>query len=240
MTSRQLSPRLSPWSPATTPSNGLAPRHRLDAASPVRISLREVSPKEWSGTVWHQNAPVVRPLWFPSPAMVHGRYHRVGDVGAWYASLSERGSWAEFFRHWRRLDIDPFRVSRRIARVEVAGLPLLDLTDGATRSLVGVEFEQLISSDWTVCQLVAARVQASRRFHGVLAPGGALPGTTTLVVYASRVNRLILSHERVHRAAASYQAFLDEVRLMDSADYEQIRELYRSRQRHWARRQLGT
>lgn len=195
------------------------------------IDLSRVQPRLWSGVVWHQCAPVVDSLWYPSPANSHGRYHRVGDGGAWYASTTARGAWAELFRHWRMMEVDPFAVKRRLARVRVKALPVLDLTNGATRSLVGVDFSDLISETWITCQMLSAVVQRSHRFAAILAPGGAISGTTTLVAYAGATKQLRVESDGVRRANAAYALFLDEVR---RPEHDYMRELYARMQKRAA------
>lgn len=193
--------------------------------------LRRVQPRRWSGVVWHQCASIAEALWYPSPARVHGRYHTVGNDGAWYGSTSARGAWAELFRHWRRIDVDPFAVQRLVARVRINDLPVLDLTDGATRALVGVDYADLISEDWTTCQLISAAVVRSRRFKGILAPGGALHGTSTVVVYHRAANARIVEAQRVRSASGPYALFLDE---LIGPEYDYMREVYRRLQRRRA------
>jgi RES domain len=200
----------------------------------VQISLKDVAPCLWSGTVWHQSAPMFPALWCPNPARSHGRYHTVGDRGAWYGSLKQEWCWYEFFRHWRRIDLDPFDVVRRVARISVSELPVLDLRDAANRSLVGVDYADLISNDWTICQLLAARVQQSLRFGGILAPSGAKHGGVTLVVYGKATHHLTVQGEHTRRASEPYKAFLDQVVLEDGVSSELI-EFYRERQAYWAR-----
>lgn len=67
-------------------------------------------------TVWHQTRPRRGLLDFADPARSPGRYHRAGDPGMWYASSTERGAWAELFRHWYFEDVSPFEVHRRVGR----------------------------------------------------------------------------------------------------------------------------
>lgn len=88
--------------------------------------------------VWHQTCPGNALLQFEDPATYVGRYHRASGPGAWYASLTERGAWAELFRHWGQHEISPFEVRRRVGRARVTELVVLDLTDPAVRKQLGI------------------------------------------------------------------------------------------------------
>lgn len=71
------------------------------------------------------------------PGLSNGRCHRVGGVGVWYASDQEQASWAELMRHFVDDGVDPFELRRRVGRVKVDRLQVLDLTDPAARAAVG-------------------------------------------------------------------------------------------------------
>ena len=116
------------------------------------------------------------------PARGPGRYHRTGDPGVWYASSEEQGAWAELFRHFLDGGLDPFEVRRRVGRLSV-DLEVLDLTDEATRSHLGVREADLVSDDCTLTQDIAAAARDAG-FDAVLAPAAALPGCQTLAVFA--------------------------------------------------------
>jgi RES domain-containing protein len=148
--------------------------------------------------VWHQTRPSNALLQFEDPADYEGRYHRVGGSGAWYASLTERGAWAELFRHWSQHEISPFEVRRRVGRARVTSLVVLDLTDPAIRSQLGVTEEGLAQGDWTTCQALADQAR-SAGFEGILAPSGALAGERTLVVFPDGMAKVIAEHSRVQR-----------------------------------------
>jgi RES domain-containing protein len=148
--------------------------------------------------VWHQTRPSNALLQFEDPADYEGRYHRVGGSGAWYASLTERGAWAELFRHWSQHEISPFEVRRRVGRARVTSLVVLDLTDPAIRSQLGVTEEGLAQGDWTTCQALADQAR-SPGFEGILARSGALAGERTLVVFPDGMAKVIAEHSRVQR-----------------------------------------
>lgn len=121
---------------------------------------------------------------FADPALSNGRYHRVGGVGVWYASDQEQASWAELMRHFVDDGVDPFELRRRVGRVKVDGLRVLDLTDPSVRAAVGLEEADLLGDDYTKTQAVASAAAAAG-FGGMLAPSAALPGRRTLVVFAA-------------------------------------------------------
>jgi hypothetical protein len=100
----------------------------------------------------------------------------------WYASSQEQGAWAELFRHFLDDGVDPFEVRRRVGRVSVA-LEVLDLSDEATRSHLGVREADLVSDDCTLTQDIAAAARDAG-FDAVLVPAAPLPGCRTLAVFA--------------------------------------------------------
>lgn len=134
------------------------------------------------GRFWHQGGTRHELTSCADPALGPGRYHRTGEPGVWYASNHEQGAWAEFFRHFLDEGVDPFEVRRRVGRVSV-DLQILDLTDEATRSHLGVDEADLVSDDYATTQAIAAAARDTG-FDALLAPAVALPGGTTLVVFA--------------------------------------------------------
>lgn len=87
-------------------------------------------------------------------------------------------------RHFVDDGVDPFELRRRVGRVTVDRLQVLDLTDPAVRAEVGLEATDLVGDDYTKTQTVAAAAAAAG-FGGLLAPSAALPGRRTLVVFAA-------------------------------------------------------
>lgn len=106
--------------------------------------------REVSGSFWHQGPTRYELTSFADPAVSEGRYHRRGGPGAWYASDQEQGAWAELMRHFVDEGVDPFEIRRRIGRVEVEDLRVLDLTDAKAREALGVSEAQLIGDDYAV------------------------------------------------------------------------------------------
>jgi hypothetical protein len=144
-----------------------------------------------TGKYWHQGGTTHPLVSCPDPARGPGRYHRPGEPGAWYASSQEQGAWAELFRHFLDDGIDPFEVRRRVGRVLV-DLEVLDLTDGATRSHLGVREADLVSDDCNLTQDIAAAARDAG-FDGVLAPAAALPGCETLMVFAHALSAKVMA-----------------------------------------------
>lgn len=127
---------------------------------------------------------------FADPATSTGRYHRLGGPGVWYASDQQQASWAELLRHFLDSGVDPFEIRRRVGRVKVVDLAVLDLTDPTVVATLELAEADLIGDDYTATQELA-RVAAAAGFAGLLAPSAALPGRRTLVVFAASVATII-------------------------------------------------
>lgn len=135
--------------------------------------MKQIAPRVITRQVWRQTRPSNVLLGFDDPTRYPGRYNRVGDSGVWYASLTERGAWAELFRHWGAGEVSPFEVKRRVGRAKVIELAVLDLTDQHVRDKLGVTVDDLVSDDLSRCQELAARALEAG-FDGILAPSGRL------------------------------------------------------------------
>ncbi|HEV8628431.1 MAG TPA: RES family NAD+ phosphorylase [Acidimicrobiia bacterium] len=177
-----------------------------------------------SRPVWRQTRPRAGLLDVSDPAPYAGRYHRTGGPGTWYASFTERGAWAELFRHWGVDEISPFEIRRRVGRAQVQDLAVLDLTSADVRAALGVEEAELIGNDWSRCQQLADDARAAG-FDGLLAPSGALPGEMTLVVFAHALAKVTAEHSRVQRPPIRMLDVLTAIRLPDAA-VEQVGRLY--------------
>ncbi len=150
------------------------------------------------GRFWHQG-PTRYPLGsFADPAATDGRYHSRGGPGAWYASDREQAAWAELFRHFTDEGVDPFEVRRRVGAVDVAGLEVLDLTDEAVRSWLGLTMDDLIGDDYSRAQEVAEAARGAG-FGGILAPSAAIEGQKTLVVFATGFASIVFNRSRVRQ-----------------------------------------
>lgn len=136
---------------------------------------------------------------FADPASTDGRYHRRQGPGVWYASDQEQAAWAELFRHFTEEGVDPFEVRRRVGRVVVEGLEVLDLTSEQVRATLGLTLEDLVGDDYQRTQAVTAAA-ANAGYQGILAPSAALDGRRTLVVFAAGVPQLKPGRSRVRQA----------------------------------------
>jgi RES domain-containing protein len=165
----------------------------------------------FSGRVWRQCAPTRGLLDVASPAAGPGRYHRVGDPGAWYASTTERGAWAELFRHHTGTDLSPFEIRRRIGRARVESLRVLDLTDPQVREALVLTEADLTADDLTRCQALGDAARAAG-FQGILAPSAALAGEIILAVFPPAIAKVAEEHSRVQRPPARLRALVSGIR----------------------------
>lgn len=154
--------------------------------------------RKLSGRFWHQG-PTRYPLGsFADPAVTDGRYHRRGGAGVWYGSDREQVAWAELFRHFNDQGVDPFEVRRRVGAVDVSGLEVLDLTDEAVRSLLGLSFDDLTGDDYAKSQEVAQAAHDAG-FGGILAPSAAMESRTTLVLFVAGLSSVSFGRSRVRQ-----------------------------------------
>jgi RES domain-containing protein len=165
-----------------------------------------------AGSVWHQCSPKRGLLDVADPAVTSGRYHRLGGAGVWYASSSENSAWAELFRHHEAGGVSPLEVIRRIGRVRIKRLGVLDLTDARVRDAFGVSEGELISDNLTHCQEIAQYAQKAG-YDEILAPSAALEGQRTLAVFAFAMQRTAEQSSRVGRPSARARRVLARTRL---------------------------
>jgi RES domain-containing protein len=163
--------------------------------------LQSLPRRRLSGPFWHQGSPSRPLLSFASPAAGDGRYHRDGDPGAWYASSKEGAAWAELLRHSRSGGPSSTEVRRKIGRVRVEELEVLDLTDPDMRRQLGVSVRDLTGEDRSLCQEIASAAR-SAGFDGILAPSAAVRGERTLVVFPSGTSKIREEHSRIQRSPA--------------------------------------
>lgn len=167
-----------------------------------------------SGRWWHQNAPRFALLDCANPAVVDARYQRRGQPGVWYASSRERSAWAELARHTLTPDLSPFQLRRRVGRVRVIKLQVLDLTDPDVRGHLSVSEEDLVGDDYARCQLVAEMARDAG-FDGRVAPSAALYGHQTLAVFNHVLddsNKIATEHSRVQVTPVTLLDLLPGVR----------------------------
>lgn len=150
----------------------------MDATVPVRYL---------SARFFHQG-PISHPLVTCSdPASTDARYQRRGGPGVWYGSTRERGAWAELFRHLNSDELNPFEVRRRVGSVLLLDLPVLDLTDSATRRALNLSRKDLVADDYSPCQDLADLARLAG-FGGILAPSAAMIEVNTVAVFISHLN----------------------------------------------------
>ena len=170
-----------------------SPERSIDASLVASIPRGKLA-----GRFWHQGSPNRPLLSVAAPAGTDGRYHREGDPGVWYASSKERAAWAEMLRHLKTGRMSASEVRRRIGRVYVEELDVLDLTDGDTRRRLEVSVRDLTQDDRSVCQQIASAARAAG-FDGILAPSAAIRGESTLVVFWPAMAKVREEHSRIQR-----------------------------------------
>ena len=177
---------------------------------------RQISPRVITRLVWRQTRPRNALLDIDDPTRYEARYNQIGDPGIWYASSTERGAWAELFRHWGQGEISPFEVRRRVGRAKTTELAVLDLTDPQVRDQLDVTVEDLVGDDLRRCQDLATEAREAG-FEGVLAPSAALDGEITLAVFASAMGKVVAEHSRVQRPSIRMIRVLEQIRVPDAA-----------------------
>jgi len=144
-----------------------------------------------------------------------GRYHREGGAGAWYGASRERAAWAELIRHTPRGVVDLFEVKRRVGRVAVKDLYVLDITREETCRALGLGGSSILSDDlvgeeYVICQAIAERACAAG-FEGIIAPSAALKGEFTLVVFPAGIPKLTVDHSRIQRPPKTMRKHLRRI-----------------------------
>lgn len=123
-----------------------------------------------------------------NPNRHEARWNRAGAGATQYISLHPLAPWAEYLR-WHGIETwDRARELRLgIWAIRVIADDIVNVTYETARSL-GLEPEDLISDDWSACQLAADRIRADRGSGKILrTPSAALPGTRALVILEPRV-----------------------------------------------------
>jgi RES domain-containing protein len=137
-----------------------------------------------SGIFWRHCSPACAALGLPERALSSARWHRKGQQPRLYACSSPEAAWGELFRHVPA-GLSRFEVGRRMAKLEVSALPVLDLTDAGVRRRLGVTRQELVGARCQACQAIATLLrERPDRFGGILAPLPARPQEHALVVFA--------------------------------------------------------
>jgi RES domain-containing protein len=176
----------------------------------LREQLKKIPSWPVTGMFWHQGATSRGLKSRADPPLNDGRYHRKGHTATWYASTSEQGAWAEMFRHLDRA-VSPFEIRRRVGRVEVISLRVLDLARPRVQDTLGVTEDQLVDDDLTICQSLGEA--AVGLFEGVLGPSAALPGCRTLAVFPDGMAKVWIFNERVRQPPPRMADLIDDIRI---------------------------
>jgi RES domain-containing protein len=120
--------------------------------------------------------------WLPPdrPAPGEARYHRAGDSWPLYASLDADTAWAEW-RGATRGAIDPTTETRRMWRLDVRDLRVIDLRSADVRAALGVGTDDLVGGR-RACHALARRAR-DLGADGLIVPSAARDGGWNLVVF---------------------------------------------------------
>lgn len=199
---------------------------RLAGRIQGRVIDQEIQLTKIDRRVWHQGRPRWACTSCADPAQTYGRYHRLGGRGVWYASTSARAAWAELLRHTEDPLPSPFEVKRKIGRVHVVSLRVLDLTNPDVSQSLGLRANDLTGDDVAACQDVSD-LAAEAGAQGLLAPSAALPGHKTLVIYAPYLKAVTtVETSRVQRMPTTVADVMEDIRPVPSAQRE-VLDLFR-------------
>jgi RES domain-containing protein len=170
--------------PATIPAWAVMFRNRDQPGASLPRELPDPPPaRTVSGTYFRHSDPKYGALELQQPAPTSGRYHLKGDEAPAYCASSVEASWAELFRHVEPA-ISPFEVKRRMSRLEIDGLRVLDLTNPDIRDALDVPERRLVGNALRTCQQLARFVRRwPDHFDGILAPSAGVRGMETLVIF---------------------------------------------------------
>ncbi len=163
-----------------------------------RAPGRVPEPRVVDGTFWHQGPVRLAADHLVHPARYAARFRKPGGPGTWYASSSEAAAWAELARHAPDLPLTDLR-PRRVCKVRVRALPVVDLLDVEAPAVLGLGAPALISDeadDLAVLADMAAWAHAEG-FGGILTPSAALIAAITLVVFSSGMHAVAVESERI-------------------------------------------
>jgi RES domain-containing protein len=121
------------------------------------------------------------------PAPTEGRYHRPGDPWPLYASLEPATVWAEWQAATRGA-IDPADERRRLWRLAVTDLPVLDLRRPGLADELAIRTSQLTGARSRAHRL-AARARELGAL-GMIVPSAARDGAWNLVVFPAGFARV--------------------------------------------------
>lgn len=111
-----------------------------------------------------------------------GRYNPMGAFGAIYCGENPAVCAAEIRK---RAEHHPVP-RHRLARIQLGLHRVLDLTDPATLTALGLRAEDLVADNWEPTQRIGAAARAAG-FEGLLVPSAAGPGRN-LVIFPDRLD----------------------------------------------------
>jgi RES domain-containing protein len=136
----------------------------------------------------HRQTGIATPALPPDrPAPTAARYHRAGDPWPLYASLDPETVWAEWAAATRGA-IDPSAERRRLWRIDVNGLRVVDLRRPAARDELGVEVSDLVGAR-RAAQSLSAKARALGA-DGMIVPSAAHADHWNLVVFPAAFAKL--------------------------------------------------
>lgn len=177
-------------------------------STPHDLRVRQLSAQQF----WHQGSVRRDVVSLVESPHYDARFHVAGGPAAWYASSTQQGAWAELFRHFLDDGVDPFEVRRRVARVRVAGLRVLDLTKQDVREAVGITLTELTGDDYAACQRIA-QIARDNGLDGILSPSAALANNTTLVVFDVAAEKITVELSSVSVPPPRLADLLSRIRL---------------------------
>ncbi|HEX5039866.1 MAG TPA: RES family NAD+ phosphorylase [Candidatus Limnocylindria bacterium] len=141
----------------------------------------------FSGTA-HRQTGLDTPAFPPGrPAPTHGRYHRPGEPWPLYASLEPATAWAE----WKASTngaIDPADERRRLWRIDVRDLAVIDLRRPGLADELGISERQLTGPRSRAHGLAARARELGA--EALIVPSAARADAWNLVVFPSGFGRL--------------------------------------------------
>jgi RES domain-containing protein len=104
-------------------------------------------------------------------------------------------------------------VKRRVARIAIREVPVLDLTDPRVRTRLGVRLEELVADNFDRCQFLADLAQScGSRIGGMLVPSAVDPRISNLVLFPDNIAyHASITSEYIERPPGALHAFLRRV-----------------------------
>jgi len=136
----------------------------------------------------HRQTGIDTPAFPPDrPAPGEARCHRAGDPWPLYASLEAETAWAEWSAATRG-KVDPSDERRRLWRLDVTNLDVVDLRSEATRRELGTDLADVAGAR----RHAQALARRARRLgaDGIILPSAAYPEHWNLVVFPSGFARV--------------------------------------------------